>query len=146
MFNDGLEFSKIALEKYPDNKEIKNNFAIFLYKCGFQNEALDIYKEFEKKKLHFNDSYINYCNILIEINDLDKALQNLNKLLSFDEKNLNGLRQRHFVYKCLSNYSKAEEDLLRAIDIDNFNFLTNKMLVDFYIDTKKFDKAIICCD
>ena len=145
-FNDGLEFSKLALEKHPDNKEIKNNFAIFLYKCGFQNEALDIYEEFEKKKLHFNDSYINYCNILIEINDLDKALQNLNKLLSFDEKNLNGLRQRHFVYKCLSNYSKAEEDLLRAIDIDNFNFLTNKTLVDFYIDTKKFDKAIICCD
>ena len=145
-FNDGLEFSKLALEKHPDNKEIKNNFAIFLYKCGFKKEALDIYKEFEKKKLHFNDSYINYCNILIEINDLDKALQNLNKLLSFDEKNLNGLRQRHFVHKCLSNYSKSEEDLLRAIDIDNFNFLTNKMLVDFYIDTKKFDKAIICCD
>ena len=36
--------------------------------------------------------------------------------------------------------------MLRAIDIDNFNFLTNKMLVDFYIDTKNFDKAIICCD
>ena len=143
MFNDGLEFSKFALEKHPDNKEIKNNFAIFLYKCGFQNEALDIYKEFEKKKLHFNDSYINYCNILIEINDLDKALQNLNKLLSFDEKNLNGLRQRHFVHKCLFNYSKAEEDLLKAIEIDNLNFLSNKMLVDFYIDTKKFDKAII---
>ena len=107
--------------------------------------ALDIYKQFEKN-LHFNDSYINYCNILIEINDLDKALQNLNKLLSFDEKNLNGLRQRHFVYKCLSNYSKAKEDLLKQLKSIISTFLTNKMLVDFYIDKKNFDKAIICCD
>ena len=35
---------------------------------------------------------------------------------------------------------------MKAIEIDNLNFLSNKMLVDFYIDTKKFDKAIIYCD
>ncbi len=145
-FEEGLEFSKKALIKYPDNREIKNNFAIFLYKCGFQKEALSIYKEFDEKNLHFNDSYVNYCNILIEVNNLNKALQNLNNLLLLDEKNLNGLRQRHFVYKCLSNYSKAEEDLLRAIDIKNLDFLSIKMLVEFYIDIKKFEKAIIYCD
>ena len=145
-FEQGLEFSRKALNHYPNDKKIKNNFAIFLFECGFQNDAIKIYKEFDDKQLHFEDSFINYCNILIQTNNLNKALEVINKLLSFSRNNLNALRQRHFVYKSLLNYKKAEEDLLQAIEIDNFNFLSNKMLVEFYIDIKKFDKAIVYCD
>ena len=145
-FEQGLEFSRKALNHYPNDKKIKNNFAIFLFECGFQNDAIKIYKEFDDKQLHFEDSFINYCNILIQTNNLNKALEVINKLLSFSRNNLNALRQRHFVYKSLLNYKKAEEDLLQAIEIDNFNFLSNKMMVEFYIDIKKFDKAIVYCD
>ena len=55
-----------------------------------------------------------------------------------DQKNLDGLRQRHYIFKLLLDFKKSEEDLLNAIKIDKFNFLTNKMIVELYIDFKTF--------
>ena len=100
----------------------------------------------ENEGSHSSDSYINFCNLLIQVNDLDYALNIINKFLSIHIKNLEGLRKRHYINKLLLNFNKAEEDLLIAIEIDNLNFLTNKMLVELYIDFKKFDKAISYCN
>tara|TARA_Y100000768_G_C23976361_1_gene683264 strand:+ start:55 stop:2211 length:2157 start_codon:yes stop_codon:yes gene_type:complete len=146
IYDEGLKFSKEAIKIFPKNIKIKNNHAIFLFKCGFQNEALKIYEEMENESSHFADSYINYCNLLIQVNKLDYALIIINKFLSIYIQNLEGLRKRHYINKLLLNFNKAEEDLLTAIKIDNLNFLTNKMLVELYIDFKKFDKAIPYCN
>ena len=66
-----------------------------------------------------------------EINDLTKALTIVNKLLFLDQKNLDGLRQRHYINKLLLNFVKSEEDILNAIKIDKLNYLSNKMIVEF---------------
>ena len=145
-YDEGLEFSKQALKIFPKHLKIQNNFAIFLFKCGFQNEALQIYREFDNEELHSLESYINYCNLLIQVNDLSLALKVINKFLLINKNNLEGLRKRHYINKLLLNFNKAEEDLLTAIKIDNLNFLTNKMLVELYIDFKKFDKSLPYCD
>ncbi len=145
-YHKGLEFSKEAIKRFPKNIKIKNNHAVFLFKCGFQNEAIKIYEEMENESLHFSDSYINFCNLLIQVNNLNYALRIINKFLSIQINNLEGLRKRHYINKLLLNFNKAEEDLLLAIKIDNLNFLTNKMIVELYIDFKKFDKAIYYCD
>jgi len=145
-YDKGLEFSKQALKNFPTNLKILNNYAIFLFKCGFQNEALNIYRELDFKELHSKEGYINYCNLLIQVNDLSLALKVINKFLSIDKNNLEGLRKRHYINKLLLNFDKAEEDLLEAIKIDDLNFLTNKMLVELYIDFKKFDKSLAYCE
>ena len=145
-FEEGLQFSKNALKKYPQDVKLRNNFAIFLFKCGFQNEALKIYQQFDEENLHFEDSFYNYSNILIQINDLSKALLITNKLILNNKKNLNGLHQRHLIYKLLFDFTNAEIDILNSIKIDKFNFISNKMLVELYIDYKKFDKALYYCE
>ena len=43
-------------------------------------------------------------------------------------------------------FEEAEKDLLKALEINELNFLTNKMLVELYIDFKKFDKSLIYCN
>ena len=43
---EGVKFSKEALKKFPQDIKLKNNFAIFLFKCGFQ-KSLKIYNEFD---------------------------------------------------------------------------------------------------
>jgi tetratricopeptide (TPR) repeat protein len=35
-YNEGLEFSKEAIKIFPKNLKIRNNLAIFLFKCGFK--------------------------------------------------------------------------------------------------------------
>ena len=52
--------SKEALKIYPKHLKIRNNFGIFLFKCGFQNEALNIYRELDIEELHSVESYYYY--------------------------------------------------------------------------------------
>ena len=144
--NEGLEFSRKALEKYPKDRKLRSNYAIFLFKCGFQKESLQIYEKLDFEELHSPDSYFNYSNLLIQINNLPKALDVINKLILLDPKNLNGLRQRHYINKILFDFKKSEEDLLKAIKIDKFNFLSNKMIVELYIDFKKHKMALPYCN
>ena len=136
-FKEGLELSKQALKNFPTNIKLRNNYAIFLFECGYQTEAFNVYNQFEIDGSHYIESYLSYSSLLIQINNFPKALENLNKLLTIDEKNLDGLRKRHYVYKSLMNFEKAEKDLLFAISINKLNFLNNKMLVEFYIDITK---------
>ena len=145
-FDEGLKFSKEALIKFPRDKRLKNNLAIFYFECGYQNESLNIYKKFDEEKLHFVNSYFSYSIILIKINKLSEALKALNNLLFIDPKNQNALRQRAYIYKEFFNFKKAEDDLLLTIQIDKLNFLNNKALVDFYRDNKKYQKALTYCD
>ena len=145
-YEEGLKFSKKAIINYPQNVKIKGNYAIFLFNCGYKYESLKIYNEFDNEELLSVDDYINYSNILFEINDYKKALIIINKLLLTQEKNLSGLILRHQIYKTTSDYKKAEEDLLLALSTDNLNFLINKILVEFYIDIKKYENAIPYCE
>lgn len=145
-FEEGLKFSKEALSKFPKDKKLKNNLAIFYFECGHQNESLNIYKEFNEEKLHFVNSYYNYSIILIKINKLSEALKVLNNLLFIDPKNQNALRQRAYIYKEFLDFKKAEDDLLLTIQIDKLSFLNNKALVELYRDNKKYQKALIYCD
>jgi protein O-GlcNAc transferase len=145
-YDEGLKFSKEALIKFPENIKLKNNLAIFYFECGYLNESLNIYKDFDKHGLHFIDSYLNYSNILVKINNLQEALIILNKMLFYDPKNQYALRQRAFVYQKFLDFDKAEEDLLLAIKLDELNFLNIKTLVEFYTDNKKYQKAITYCN
>jgi len=145
-YEEGLKFSIEASNKFPNEKKLKNNLAIFYFECGYQNESLNIYKEFNEMGLHFVDSYFNYSNILIKINNFSEALKTLNNLLLIDPKNQNALRQRAFLYKEFLNFDKAEDDLLLAIKLDQLSFLNNKTLVEFYTDNRKYQKALPYCD
>ncbi len=143
---EGLEFTKEAYIKFPKNRKIKNNLAVFYFKCGYQKEALSIYSEFDKDQLHFTDSYLNYANILIKINNYSEALKILNTLIFTDPQNQSALRTRSFIYKNSLEFKKAEDDLSQAIKIDKLNFLNNKMLVEIYIEQEEYQKAITYCD
>ena len=44
-----------------------------------------IYEEFNSKKLHFEESLINYSNILIKTNNFDRALEVLNEILFYNK-------------------------------------------------------------
>ena len=143
---EGLKFSEEAIKKYPTDKKLKNNYAVFLFKCGFQKEALDIYRDFDNQNLHFQDSCINYSNLLIQINNLSTALEVTNKFILEDNNNLEVLRQRALIYKLLFDYNNSEKDLLKLIQIDKLNIISNQMIVKFYIDIKKYEEAIKYCD
>ena len=97
---------------------MKNNLALFLFECGFKKKALSIYEEFNSKKLHFEESLINYSNILIKTNNFDGALEVLNEILFYNKNNIEALRSRSFIFKEKSDIKNAQNDLLLAIKID----------------------------
>ena len=145
-YKEGLEFIKKAINLYPENTKLRNNYAVFLYNCGFKKECLDIYKDFDAKKIHFNDSYLNYSRIL-HLNKFYKdALFSINKLIFEESNNIAALKQRFLIYKDLKDLKKAEIDILKAYELNKFDIYTNKTLVEFYVDAKKFDEAITYCD
>ncbi len=143
---EGLEFINKAIKKYPENSKLRNNHAILLFNCGFKKECLDIYNDFDKKKIHFDDSYLNYSKILHQNKSYNQALLIINNLLFENDKNLSAIRHRFLIYKDLNDIVNAEKDILKAYEIDNFDVLTNKILVEFYVDIERFDKAIPYCD
>lgn len=145
-YQEGLEFIKKAINKYPENAKLRNNYAVFLYNCGFKKECLEIYEDFDRKKIHFNDSYLNYSRIL-HLNKFYKdALFAINKLIFQDDKNIVALKHRFLIYKDLKDLKKAEIDILKAHELNKFDIYTTKTLVEFYVDSKKFDEAIPYCD
>jgi tetratricopeptide (TPR) repeat protein len=83
---------------------------------------------------------------LIVINNLSKALEVINNFILEDKNNLEALRQRSLINKLLSNFDKSEEDLLKSIQIDKLNIISNQMIVKFYIDKKNYEEAIKYCD
>ena len=145
-YKEGLDFSKKAIKNYPNNLKIKNNLALFLFENGFKNQSIEIYKELDNTNNHTAETFLNYSNILMKTNKLFEAIDVLNKLLLEDKENLKALRQRALIYKELLDFKNAEKDLISAIKIDKFNTLSNKYLVDLYIDSKAYNKAIKHCD
>ena len=145
-YQEGLEFIKKAINQYPVNTKIRNNYAVFLYNCGFKKECLDIYKDFDEQKIHFTDSYINYSRILYLNKSYEDALFIINNLIFEDDKNIIALRHRFLIYKEINELNKAEQDILSAYKLNNHDLSTNKTIVEFYLDTKNFDKAMPYCD
>ena len=145
-YEEGLKFIKLALKKYPEEKKLRNNYAIFLFNCGYLNESMEIYKDFTEKKIHFNESLINYSKILLQVKSYNEALRIINILLFTNDKSTEGLVQRFLIYKNLKNFEKAEEDIVNAHRYDEDNIYTLKILVDFFVDIKKFDEAIKYCN
>ena len=143
---ESIKHAKRSLEINSDKTRGKIFLAIGLTKNGEKDEALKIYREFDLQKLHFKESYINYSNLLIVINKLHKALEVINNFILEDKNNLEALRQRSLINKLLSNFDKSEEDLLKSIQIDKLNIVSNQMIVKFYIDKKNYEEAIKYCD
>ncbi len=143
---EGLEFSKLALKNYPNDRKLKNNYALFLFECGFQKDALKIYEEFNNKELHFEESIINYTNILMMINKLPEAMETINKLLFYNKNNPKALRLRALIFKKQYDFKKAEYDLLLATKTDNSSISNYKMLVELYTDTKAYQLALNLCE
>ena len=143
---EGLQFVRKALQKYPENIKLRSNYAIFLSNCGFIKECLDIYKQFDEKKLHTTESYLNYSKILHKNKFYNQALSIINNLLFEDDKNLIAIRHRFLIFKDLKDIVNAEKDILTAYKLNNLDIITNKTLVEFYVDNKQFDKAIPYCD
>jgi len=145
-FDDCLRFVKLAIQQYPNDKKLKNNYAISLFNCGFKTECLDIYKDFNNNNSHFSESLINYSKVLFQLKLYDESLRAINTLLFSNNNHIDALRQRYLIYKDLKKYSKAEEDLLAAYNFDKTNLLTNQMLVDFLMFLKKYSNAIHHCN
>lgn len=145
-YQEGFDFTKLALNNYPFDLKIRNNYALFLFNCGYKNECLEIYKDFDQKKIHYRDSYLNYSKILFEIKFYKESLVAVNKALFFNDKNIDALRQRFLIYKNLNDTSKAKESILLAHKLNKKDVLTNKLLINFFINLKIFDKAIELCN
>jgi len=145
-FDDCLNFVKLAIQQYPNDKKLKNNYAISLFNCGFKKECLDIYRDFDKNNSHFSESLINYSKVLFQLKLYDESLKVINTLLFSNNNHIDALTQRYLIYRDLKKYSKAEEDLLAAYNFDKTNLLTNQMLVDFLMFLKKYSNAIYHCN
>ena len=145
-YKEGLDFTKQALIAYPNNLKLKNNLALFLFENGLKEKAFKVFDELLLAKTKFTDPYINYSNILRQHNNLPKALEIINKLIIFDGSNVQAVRLRSIIYKQIFEFKKAEKDLLNIIKIEQSNVLFKKDLVDLYIDSKNFQKAIKFCD
>ena len=145
-YKEGLDFTKQALIAYPNNLKLKNNLALFLFENGLKEKAFKVFDELLLAKTKFTDPYINYSNILRQQNNLPKALEIINKLIIFDGSNVQAVRLRSIIYKQIFEFKKAEKDLLNIIKIEQSNVLFKKDLVDLYIDSKNFQKAIKFCD
>ena len=140
-YKEGLDFSEQALIAYPNNLKLKNNFALFLFENGLIERALNVFDELVLAGTKFADIYINYSNILRQLNNLPKAIDIINELIIFDSFNVQALRLRSLIYKQLYMFLNAERDLLKIIKIDQSNILLKKDLVDLYIDSKNFQKG-----
>ena len=145
-YNDCLSFVKLAIKQYPNDKKLKNNYAISLFNSGFKKECLDIYKDFDNNNSHFSESLINYSKVLFQLKLYTESLKVINTLLISNNNHIDALRQRFLIYKDLKKHLKAEKDLLTAYNFDKTNLLTNKMLVDFFIFLKKYNNAIYHCN
>lgn len=101
-----LEDEKIALDKFPENNKIKNNYATYLAEKGLLSEAILKLTDLIEETPDESELYFNRGRFHFELHDYEKALDDFNTTIS-----LNDNMALAFLYKgwSLSELGREEE-------------------------------------
>lgn len=123
------EFNK-AIENFTKSIELKNDWEIPYFYRAVSYQALE---EFDNAMIDYSkalsindrmtDAYYNKAKITLSRKDIpnpdiNKAIEDLNKALEFDEKFVDALFAMAAAYKKLGNYHKSLEYLEKLLEIE----------------------------
>lgn len=144
-----LEDLDLAINKFeitanlePDNAVVSYNLAICFLKKNNQEKALKYLFLAIDKDSNYYDAYFELARLHRNKKDFNKSVEYYHvaiKLLPTEPKTYIGLG---ILYLEINNLIKAEENLKRAIALDNKNDFAFYNLADIYRKNKDYKKAI----
>lgn len=98
-YEDSLEFSKIAYQKYPKNIIAKSIFAISAYLTDNIDLAEELFDELLSNNLNIPDTFYYYAKHMVSKGDYEKAANSLKKgLILFNRTIICSVSKEDFLY------------------------------------------------
>ena len=85
------ELYQLVLQYDPNNIDAARNLAVLLRANGNITEALALYQYGEAQQFRDADFYVNYANLLVQLDQLPTAIEKVDKALGINPKNLKAL-------------------------------------------------------
>jgi len=120
--------------------KLKSKLAFELYRDGFKDEADAVFNELSFYKFSDYNTHYNYAYMLYFKNELNNALQEINKALDL-AYSADGVKLKADILWELNNATEAEFFYKQTVYITPHRMLPKFNLLQFYIKTKELDKA-----
>lgn len=163
---EALEIVRKMAELYPSNVAIRVKLVENFLKEDLREDAAqeikEISKEFKKKGdieglikvlqdfSNFDtvnsDILIALGSVYLENDNKDLALENINKVLHVEDKNVEALSLIARIYRMEGNIEKAHDSLKRAIDLEPESIDARKELAECFVEESKNEQAVSECE
>jgi len=133
--------SKESLDKYPNDIDLIQYYAIGLLQNNKKKESIEIFKLAIKKKKELIAPYLNIAKIYESLNDFERAEIYYNKAIDISHRKNSILLDASQFYKKIDR-NKCEQVLVEAVrkEPDNLNALI--LIGDFYYEIKDYFSCI----
>ena len=139
-----------AIEECKKIIEINPSFYIahytlvdFLLQEARIDEAEKILKDIIELKTKHSMAYVKLAQCNLMKDECEKALEYINKAIEMEPINVEYYQKRAVIYRALNDFESAEKDYLDILEIDSNNWFIYCLIGNFYMEYKKYEKALI---
>ncbi len=136
----------ILIKKIKPNYEIFNIYAVILYELKKYDEAIKYWKKTIELNPQYHFGYNNLGNVFLKKNELKEALNCYDKAIEIKSDYYEAYHNKGNVLSKMNDSGNAIKSFDKAIQIKSDYLPALKSRNSFYINQKKFDKALIELD
>jgi tetratricopeptide (TPR) repeat protein len=130
-----------VLQYEPGNVDATRNLAVLLRANGNITEALSLYQYGEAQQFNDADFYVNYANLLIQLGHWGPALEQVDKAIGFNAKNIKALFVGAECCEKLGLLDKALE-LLGLAQAQEWSLATQIKVISLLLSLGQLDEAL----
>ena len=136
------EICQKELEKFPDNIELLQYYALSLYENKKINQSIDAFKKVINKNNNLLAPYLNLAKIFYLQKNLNQAEEYFEQALKVSNFSYEVLIEIAKFYKNINKKNQCEEKLFQALKKKRKGIEAHILLGEFYLDNKDFLSAI----
>lgn len=137
------EVLQFGLSIHPDDFDLLLKQADLVSLAGNDEKALQLLSELEKKHPGEPEIYILKGNIFLDIEQYQQAIENFEIAIDYTDLQEEIYVNLAFAYRQLNNLAKAEECVLKAVEVSLDGLTAFEEFVDFYFITGQSKRGIM---
>jgi len=142
LLDKAQQLYQLVLQYEPNNVDATRNLAVLLRATGNITEALDLYRHGEALQFNDADFYVNYANLLIQLEQWGQALERVDKSIGINPQNVKALVLGAECCEKLGLLDKAIS-LLELVQTQEWVLIREIKIASLLLDIGQFEGALL---
>ena len=134
--------SKQAIQKFPEDIELLQYYAISLLRNNKKKESIEYFKLVINKKNKLIAPYLNIAKIYHSLNNIAEAEIYYEKAIEISDRKIEILLESSQFYKSINKKAECEQLLIESVKKNKKNINALLLISEFYFDIKDYFLAI----